>query len=334
MDNSKPVAYLRIGSDKAGTTTIGNLVMRHPEFFTDADIFPFRRNFIHVVDRILKDAEIRAPYFAYHGRVPRLVDESEGFINDYCAGRFNDSSLFLYTEVIWGRCAKNPQRATLSGEILRAIQNWLSNHRLKIILHLRRADLYFESLYGQSVKGGRGVPLEEFANGIRARTFNESHLEFFRHAEEIIGRDNIIIRPFERASLVEGDLIQDLASILGIESVDSINLPTGNERLHRAVTEVIVENFDVGKKNFTNKLLFDISDEIYRRGVRDQRYFLENQLRQEIIAHHEKFYSYLSKHYMGNEAVFREEIPCVQDARYKVEPEIRAFILDRLEKGI
>ncbi|WP_147391894.1 hypothetical protein [Paracoccus onubensis] len=334
MDNSKPVAYLRIGSDKAGTTSIGNLVTRHPEFFTDADIFPFRRNFIHIVDRILQDAGINAPYFAYHGRVPRLVDESEKFINDYSAGRFNDSSLFLYTEVIWGRCAKIPQRATLSGDILRAIQNWLSNHRLKIILHLRRADLYFESLYGQSVKGGRGVPLEEFVNGIRARTFNESHLRFLRNAEEVIGRDNIIIRPFERASLVEGDLIQDLAFFLNIKNNDSINLSTGNERLHRSVTEVLVENFDGGKNKFTNKLLFDISDEIYRRGVKDQRYFLENKLRQEIISLHKDFYSYLSRHYMSNEPVFRERIPCIEDASYKVNPEIRAFILDRLEKGI
>jgi hypothetical protein len=84
---------------------------------------------------------------------------------------------------------------------------------LQIVLYLRRQDKYLQSLYKQTVTGGRR---NDFASWLEGRTTRGDYLGVVRAWAEAFGREAIQIRPYEREGRTI-DVVDDFAGVIGID---------------------------------------------------------------------------------------------------------------------
>jgi hypothetical protein len=84
---------------------------------------------------------------------------------------------------------------------------------LKIVIYLRRQDTMAEAYWGQYVMLGRETRrFEDF----RSRTGGRDYLSLLRSMANVFGQPNIIVRPFERQQLHQGDVVADFLEQIGL----------------------------------------------------------------------------------------------------------------------
>lgn len=236
--------------------------------------------------------------------------------------------LFLTTETIWGRLSKrdlSPIRSEVL-ELLRVMIRTFHQHQVRVILHLRRIDLYLESLYKQEVKAGRPTSMQWLIDRITA----ERAWHFLQLLEEVFGRENVIVRPFERSQLYEGDAVADLLRDLGLLHIrDQLEVVHGNEGLHRDLVEtLLVLNRDYGKIVPNNHLL-RISERLHTEyGLPDEKHLLDRATRERLLADYRDFYDYLGRTYGDGGPFFRDAVPDDTHMGYELPRERFAFIRD------
>ena len=113
---------------------------------------------------------------------------------------------------------------------------------IKIIAYLRRQDQFIQSYYIQYFKSGKvseKLQDHEYLN-------NDFWLDYYGRIAEwaaVFGRENIIVRPFEKKQLYETNLFADfLKNAFGLELTDSFNMPEhkkSNVRVDNDVFEAI-----------------------------------------------------------------------------------------------
>jgi hypothetical protein len=140
---------------------------------------------------------------------------------------------------------------------------------IKIICYLRRQDLWFESIYNERVKHWKhkGNSFNDFLNGIKENHFLEQ-LDLWA---EVFGCENIIVRPYEKNQLVDGNVVDDFYSVFDLLSICSLypapeNMNTINPRLSRDVLEFqkIVYRLDLDpiERHYWQQALWQVSEDI------------------------------------------------------------------------
>ena len=84
---------------------------------------------------------------------------------------------------------------------------------LRIVIYLRRQDRYLQSLYKQSVFGGRRM---DFAEWLESYRFRGDYLSVVRRWEAAFGKDALHIRPYERSGQTI-DSVSDFMTLLGLD---------------------------------------------------------------------------------------------------------------------
>jgi len=102
--------------------------------------------------------------------------------------------------------------------------------RIRVVVYLRRQDDYLLSSYSTAVKSGAthtlAIPRE------RALHIHYDHWDLLSRWARVFGRDNIIARRFEKASLKSGDVVDDFLDCVGIDASAAFDRPdTANESL-------------------------------------------------------------------------------------------------------
>lgn len=95
--------------------------------------------------------------------------------------------------------------------------------QIQIIIYLRRQDDTLLSSYSTEVKAGRTEKLSLPDEEERYRYYD--YWQILQRWESVFGEDNISVRIFERAQLVENDLIKDFAYTTGIEISGAFQIP-------------------------------------------------------------------------------------------------------------
>ena len=109
----------------------------------------------------------------------------------------------------------------------------LNDYHLKAIIYLRRQDQYISSLAAQLIKGCNGKP-EYYTDLNRAIEFISASKRFgcknmCAHWARVIGKENLIVRPFEQAQFYDGDILADFFHhLLGMPVPASAKLPPKN----------------------------------------------------------------------------------------------------------
>ena len=125
-----------------------------------------------------------------------------------------------------------------------------NNIELKVIIYIRRQDLYAWSHYAQLVRGPSKFTftmdkyISDTANGKR------NHLDYGEYLDKLahqIGKENIIVRTFERECFKNGSIVDDYLECVGLEHTDDY-----------AVDEAIVNTSDtdsiVCARRYMNKV--------------------------------------------------------------------------------
>lgn len=88
---------------------------------------------------------------------------------------------------------------------------------IKVIIYLRRQDRAIESLYNQWIKNGDEY--RSFEKYLYSNDIPENLLEYqlkLDSISRIIGKENLIVRIYEKQQLIGNDIITDFLSVLGI----------------------------------------------------------------------------------------------------------------------
>jgi hypothetical protein len=93
---------------------------------------------------------------------------------------------------------------------------------VKIVVYLRPQAELFLSSYSTAIKAGRLKPLEPPA-GIYDRRYNyERTLSLWA---DVFGEENVLVRIYDRKTLVAGDVVKDFFSTIGFEPGSDIKIP-------------------------------------------------------------------------------------------------------------
>ncbi len=110
---------------------------------------------------------------------------------------------------------------------------------VKIVVYLRPQAELFLSSYSTAIKAGRTTALEppRYAENPRYNYANKLSLW-----GDAFGDENVIVRVYDRNTLVGGDLVKDFFSVMGYEPGSDINIPTTlNARLDHAALQFLLE---------------------------------------------------------------------------------------------
>jgi len=126
------------------------------------------------------------------------------------------------------RIANSDRDVVLSSEYLMRVEPatlaaWLGKEAT-VIVYLREQVDHLASRYQQSIK--MGIPRGDFASylAIPSTLVDGYNFPFLRAWEEVFGRDNLVVRVYDRERLVDGDIVADFLSVLGIEAVDDLRI--------------------------------------------------------------------------------------------------------------
>jgi len=313
MHSGKPTAFIRIGSDKAGTTSLARFTGKNKEKLKQAGVIVPVRNCICFIDFLVGQKRLNEIDFFKSKRIPPVQPGDGSPLGDFLENYddFKEQDIFLTTETLWSRLVKyDVTQKSVSDqvvELLRSIATFFKHHQVRIILHLRRVDGYADSSFNQHVKGGGTTSFEDFFK--RYKNIPPRAIHLLNLFDSVFGREAIVIRPFERAQMKKNDLIADLLWVLGRPNLECRSSESMNESLHRVLVEVLRDiNREKGKV-LANKELQTISAFLrHDCGLADVKGFLTKDQRETLLESYSGFYEEVSRRYLNGESLFHEPL--------------------------
>lgn len=87
-------------------------------------------------------------------------------------------------------------------------------NNIKVVIYLRRQDRWVESCYNENVK------TNHISEGIKGYTVLEEKAHYLQQLDlisRIVGKENLIVRVYEKQQLVNNDIVADFLSVLGLK---------------------------------------------------------------------------------------------------------------------
>jgi hypothetical protein len=123
-------------------------------------------------------------------------------------------------------------------EYITRIRDYLSGNDVTIICYLRRQDDYYESFYNTTVKEFEQKTIHECMS-----VYEKIHFDYLAALdpwEEVFGRENMIVRLYDREELLRG-IVPDILDVMDIEGYPEDTdgeLQTANLRLNNKYLEI------------------------------------------------------------------------------------------------
>lgn len=292
---------LHIGTHKTGTTTLQSVLNLNPAALAaNGIVYPkLSLKWEHA-------ALNRNAYWLNMAALERIgstgLQEPEkiGPWRELCAAALaEDKTVLLSDERIWFNATKKGY-----WEAMRAIMQEVGVTEVKLVLYLRRQDLFAESLWAQFVKTGRmQVSLSEYI--AREKVVKVCDYEAgVKRIQKVFGAENLVIRVYDRSLLAGGDTAEDFLRTIGIEDTSAFTWPeeAKNPSLTPTMTAVKLqfnrsERYREVEKDFLSKhaLLVSAHDE-ERKGS-----FLTPQERQTFLGQYAQGNEWIARSCLGSE---------------------------------
>jgi len=229
---------LHIGTEKTGTTSIQRFFRLNRERLAERGILypvaPGRQN--HTGLAVSAQVSKRTP-----------LHKSLGVRNEADASKFRDQ---LWSQLAGEFAAKPYRMAVFSSEhcssrlLDESEVAWLRDAllrfaaRVRVVVYIRRQDDFLLSTYSTAVKSGACAPLRLPQERIVQNRYDLWPL--LERWSAVFGRENVICRKFERASLKDGDVVTDFLDAAGIEPDAEFQRPEDlNEALDAETLEFL-----------------------------------------------------------------------------------------------
>jgi hypothetical protein len=168
----------------------------------------------------------------------------------------------------------------------------------KIILYLRRQDTYIESFYLQMIKDNLTVPFEELSLGMIP---NLSYRKICDYWAAHFGRENLMIRVYEKGQFAGGNIFQDFLNLLEVPLDHSfalqkkrINIAFGRDE---AEFKRIANRLKIAHHVISPLEQHTLINELK---VNQSRYYSVEE-RKSILAQFEAENAYIASHYLGRQ---------------------------------
>lgn len=208
-----PTVYLHIGAPKTATSTLQRVLAKNYQTLRNKGVlYPkdCRAGDAHhalACDLIETHQEYAMPDLWY-GKVPRqaswqlLLEEIE-------ANKAGLEKIILSTELFFGQ--NNRLQRMLAG-----IKQQLEGFDIKVVVYLRRQDQLYSSFYNQDVKGTRQWPGSAYEFYETHQLLRIDYLSVLQAWTRAFGRENIILRPFEKEQWTDRSVIADFCAATDI----------------------------------------------------------------------------------------------------------------------
>lgn len=180
---------------------------------------------------------------------------------------------------------------------------------LKVIVYLRRQDLLVKSYWAQQVKVGSTMTFDDY---IAKRKYGKFHLDYAEHLDslaEYLGKDNIIVRVYEKEQYEGADhsILSDFLKILGLEYDNSFekeqtvyNVSLSGKYLE-AKRLLNRNEYMRGKSNFMTYTLLRLQEEEQATRSTDQSVYLSEEIVQYLKETYSDSNSRVAREYLGRE---------------------------------
>lgn len=180
-----------------------------------------------VIERITSDIETAKEY-------DKILISSEGL--------FGPGNFFAFHS---GIRLNEKQQHNINEYVIAKLKQLLSGFDVRVVGYLRRQDLILESFYNQYCKGpdpGDILPLPTFEQYYSKRPVVMNYYDELSSWAKYFGKENIIVRPYEKRQLPRGVVYDFYINILGFSEneyieLESIDENEGNSRINRDVLE-------------------------------------------------------------------------------------------------
>ena len=245
--SAKKTIYLHIGTTKTGSTSI--------QRFLDANRLLLQEKGVALYTGFEKDPAETLRVNRKHAvgvDVSFATPEPEEWVREFLERvRLRPEPVVILTEeVIWFTLFPPRWRERFK-TFVEQLQEFAE---VRLIVYLRRQDEFWMSSYQECLKHGwvsGRTCQQEMPRKARRYMCYRTALEW---VAPIVGRENILVRPFEKRAFAGGDLLQDFLSCVGLELTEEYTRPAGrsNRGLAPFYAEILrcISFFKHGKKEY------------------------------------------------------------------------------------
>ena len=191
----------------------------------------------------------------------------------------------------------------------------LPGRRLRVLIYLRRHDLWWQSAYSQAVLTRTDPPWPSGYRGYLAfqKRRRVQHLRYLRLIEiwaGLVGRENLLIRPFEPAQM-PGGMIPDMAEAIGCAGALA-GLDTDPPRSNMAIPGRVLHVVDALQRTaLPPRQRRRLIRAVRAAGGSGPGLVFDADLRLELIADHAQDYAAIARDYLGRPdgILFRDPLP-------------------------
>ncbi len=297
--------WLHIGIRKAGSTTIQNFLCKNQRQLDNLGYY-YPTDFSEAAR---ESFELGVNGQPQNGNLRDFITSPTIETVDRTIGKINfpeNKDVIFSTEDFYLLC-KNKK---LLSYFKHTLDLKAKNHKIKIVVYLRRQDELLESLYRQYMKGRNEVDYifdekfiedDEVADTLKFNNF----LDVFG---EIFGSENIVVRPFEKEQLIEQNVITDFLKQIGITDKSTLNINVShNSQFSHEMTEFLRLT-----KNYIPPYQLHLSnylDLIAPKVAMPKIEMVDPNVKLKILKEQETNNNNIAKKYLGQERLFIKEMP-------------------------
>lgn len=208
--------YLHIGTPKTGTTALQNFLSDNNETLNKYGIcYPDFGYRYHNVGIPRNAHFLISPYIDENGTKTHEMpgNDYEPGLNRLAELADTFDKIIISDEVIW-RASSN--RADFWPKLKSDLEK--RNLDIKIIVYLRRQDLWASSSWGQKIKSGSVFDFHGYLQSLEERNYPTDYFEYMEKLSAVFGQENLFIRVYEQGQFQGTDhsLISDFLNIFGL----------------------------------------------------------------------------------------------------------------------
>jgi hypothetical protein len=221
----KPELYIHIGTHKTGSSAIQNALHK-----SEAELKKEKIIYIHAVELFKNIMKLKEPD-------DDIINSARTFLIKETSRHKNKKEVkfVISFEGFSGNIEIGYTNSGIIAEILKGVT---AGFDVKIIVYLRRQDLFIESLYTQMIQQGHSFSFQEYINSLNKSFFSwKSLLDSYK---SFFGYENIIVRRYGKEFFRKNsDIIKDFGEIIGSDSLKKLEeMKIGNPGYSRDALEI------------------------------------------------------------------------------------------------
>ncbi|MCV3336563.1 hypothetical protein L8T90_01050 [Campylobacter sp. RKI_CA19_01121] len=301
-------AYVHIGTEKTGTTSIQDFLLQNHDYLV-------KQGYLYPKNYLIGKQHWWLADLAHEMTINKINDFREINLNKNYSLVFEEinqhqSKIFVFSsEAICRNCFSKVHVSNLSN-----IFKILGFDEVFIILYIREISEFVSSYSVQNIQGWAHFNTDKITPNIHPRIYSFNIKRIIEDFSEVFGKENLIVRLFDKNEFYKGDLLKDFICSIGLKWDKNLIIPPKQNEsldllgveLQRRLNEKFPHKFDNNPPYMpieNNKLRIDCLKYIKKHFQNSNNTHLKFQVSKKIIQ------SYIDYFEEPNEWVRKEFFP-------------------------